>query len=301
MAGTVASPVIGVIGLGIMGLAMARNLASAGRSVIGFDTEASRLSEAEAAGVTAAASAGELAGEAELVMTSLPSDGALRAVVDQVVGAGARPSGQILVELSTLSPASKERERDRLALAGVGMLDCPVSGTGAQAASRDIVLLASGERDHYRRAQPIFADFAREAVYLGAFGNGMRMKLVANLLVAIHNVAAAEAILLGIRSGLEPETLVPVLASGAGGSRMLQLRGPMMVNGTFEPATMKLDVWQKDMALIADFVQRAGAAAPLFSATAPLYRKALDEGRGPQDTAAVYTILEKMAAGGRTG
>jgi 3-hydroxyisobutyrate dehydrogenase-like beta-hydroxyacid dehydrogenase len=286
---------VGMIGLGIMGSAMSANMVASGRTVIGFDPDSQRLGQARAGGVTGAGSIREVAERAAVLFTSLPSDAALSSVAREVVSAAIRPEAQTLVELSTLSLAAKQRERDALADAGVAMLDCPVSGTGAQAAARDIVLFVSGQREAYERVRPVFSSFARDAVYLGAFGNGMRMKLVANLLVAIHNVAAAEAILLGLRCGLDAETLVSTLAGGAGGSRMLQVRGPLMVRQSFEPATMKLDVWQKDMALIAEFAREEGVATPLFDATAPLYAAALAEGRGQQDTAAVYAILEKLS------
>jgi putative dehydrogenase len=289
---------IGVVGLGIMGSSIARHLAAVGRLVIGYDTDPRRLREAEAVGVAIAASTADLAARADLVLTSLPGATALDATVDAILS-GPHREGLIVAELSTLSLEDKLKAHARLADGGVAMLDCPISGTGAQAANRDIVLYVSGEQSAFERSRAAFADFSRDSVYLGAFGNGTRMKLVANLLVAIHNVAAAEALLLAVRAGLEPENLVKVLGSGAGGSRMLDLRGPMMLRNVFEPATMKLDVWQKDMRLIEEFAAAVGVATPLFSATAPLYERALRSGRGSEDTAAVYTVLEEMAGPAR--
>ncbi len=160
-----------------------------------------------------------------------------------------------------------------------------------------IVLLVSGDEAAARRCRRVFEDFSRSGIYLGAFGNGTKMKLVANLLVAVHNVAAAEAISLGIPCGLDPASLCETLCAGAGNSRMLELRGPMMVRSVYEPPTMKLDVWQKDMGLIAEFARDVGAATPLFDATAPLYRAAIAPGRGHQDTAAVRSALEALSVG----
>jgi 3-hydroxyisobutyrate dehydrogenase-like beta-hydroxyacid dehydrogenase len=288
-------PRIGFIGLGIMGSAMARNAFAAGATVTGYDPSPERLAEAAEMGIATLRSAAELTERVDIILSSLPSDAALESTVEAIVSAG-RPQGQLLVELSTLSLEAKERQRLRLAAAGVDMLDCPVSGTGAQAATRDIVLFASGKIESYRRVLPLLRSFARDAVFVGGFGNGMKMKLVANLLVAIHNVAAAEAILLGIHSGLAPETLVEILGSGAGGSRMLDVRGPLMVSERFEPPTMKLDIWQKDMRLIAEFARNAGVPTPLFAATSPLYARAVADGRGGEDTAAVYAVLKEMAA-----
>ena len=286
---------VGVIGLGIMGSSVARHLAADGRDVIGFDTDAARRQTLAGRGIRMVDSA-TAAAQADLLLTSLPSEQALETTVDAVVGAS-RPQDQILIELSTLSLQGKTRQSKRLAAAGVTMLDCPISGTGAQAAEKDIVLLVSGDEAVARRCQPVFEDFSRSAIYLGAFGNGTRMKFVANLLVAIHNVAAAEAISLGIHCGLDPATLCDVLSAGAGTSRMLEVRGPMMVREVYEPPTMKLDVWQKDMGLIKEFARAVGVATPLFDATAPLYRAAVAAGHGQEDTAAVRIALEALSSG----
>jgi 3-hydroxyisobutyrate dehydrogenase-like beta-hydroxyacid dehydrogenase len=285
---------IGVIGLGIMGSAVARRLAAAGREVIGFDIDPSRAQEIAEPRFRKAASSASAAEEADLLLTSLPAEDSLAAVVDAILGARRR-SDQALVELSTLSLACKRRELERLASAGVAMLDTPVSGTGAQAAAGDLVLYVSGDEAVSRRCLPVFADFSRKAIYLGAFGAGTKMKFVANLLVAVHNVAAAEAVSLGLRYGLDAVSLCEVLSAGAGQSRMLEIRGPMMVQGVYEPPTMKLDVWQKDMRLIEAFAHEAGVATPLFDATIPLYRAAVAQGHGQKDTAAVRLALEASA------
>lgn len=285
---------VGVIGLGIMGSSVARHLAAAGRQVIGFDTDGARRDAVAESQIRIANSAGEVTTDADLLLTSLPSDNALTITVDAILDARPRRD-QVLVELSTLSLPCKVRAFDRLAAAGVAMLDTPISGTGAQAAAGDIVLYVSGDKHVAERCEPTFADFSRRAIYLGAFGSGTRMKFVANLLVAIHNVAAAEALSLGLRCGLDPTTLCDVLGAGAGQSRILEVRGPMMVRDAYRPATMKLDVWQKDMRLIEDFARQIGAATPLFDATAPLYRAAIASGYGEEDTAAVRLVLDASA------
>jgi L-threonate 2-dehydrogenase len=141
----------------------------------------------------------------------------------------------------------------------------------------------------------VFARFARASHYLGAFGNGSRMKFVANLLVAIHNVASAEAMVLGIKAGLDPEAVVKVIADGAGTSRVFELRAPMMARGDYQPPSMKIDLWQKDMAVIGDFARSLGVATPLFAASAPIYNAAIGQGLGGDDTAAVCAVLEQMA------
>jgi L-threonate 2-dehydrogenase len=285
---------VGVIGLGIMGSAVARHLAAAGREVVGFDIDASRAEAVAGPRFRKAASVAAVAEEADLLLTSLPTEDALVAVIDGILGAPRRPS-QALVELSTLSLACKRREFERLAAAGIAMLDTPISGTGAQAAAGEAVLYASGEEEISRRCLAVFADFSRKVIYLGHFGAGTKTKFVANLLVAIHNVAAAEALSLGLRCGLDPASLCEVLSAGAGQSRMLEVRGPMMVQGVYEPPTMKLNVWQKDMQLIKAFADETGAPTPLFDATIPLYLAAVAEGHGQMDTAAVRLALEASA------
>ena len=141
----------------------------------------------------------------------------------------------------------------------------------------------------------VFKGFSRSQFTVGEFGNGMKMKLVANLLVAIHNVSTAEAILFGKQMGLDPKMIVDVVADGAGGSRMFQVRGPMMVNRTWDDATMKINVWQKDMAIIYEALRALSVPAPLFTACIPVYLAAMAQGHAMDDTAAVYAVLEKFA------
>jgi 3-hydroxyisobutyrate dehydrogenase-like beta-hydroxyacid dehydrogenase len=173
------------------------------------------------------------------------------------------------------------------------LLDCPLSGTGSQARSRDLVVYASGERRSYRRIVPVLDAIARAHYHVGPFGTGTKTKIVANLLVAIHNVAAAEALVLAKKAGLDAKTTLKVIADGAGSSRMLQVRGPMMVRGDYSKALMKLSLWRKDMDIIGAFARERGAATPLFDRTAPIY-DAATRGGAQRDTAAVYRVLESL-------
>ena len=199
------------------------------------------------------------------------------------------------METSTLPIEEKERARDTLAKKGVALLDCPLSGTGAQARAKDLVVYASGDRKAYARAEPFMPGFSRAHHYLGEFGNGSKMKFVANLMVAIHNVSAAEAFVLGMKAGLSPETIFKVQADSAGSSRMFQVRGPMMVAGKYDEATMKNELWQKDMKIIGEFAAKLGVPTPLFNASAAIYNATLSQGYGTADTAAVCAVLEAMA------
>jgi putative dehydrogenase len=287
-----ASTSVAVVGLGIMGGAIARNLLAEGIGVRGHDVDPARLELLKPNGI-AAQSAGEAARGAGLMLTSLPSVAALDATVASLVAAKA--SGLVVAELSTLPIAAKEAARAKLEAAGITLLDCPLSGTGAQAATRDLAVYASGARDAYDTAEPVFRRFARVSHYLGAFGNGSRMKFVANLLVAIHNVASAEAMVLGMKAGLDPDTIVKVIASGVGTSRVFELRAPLMAKDEYAP-TMKIDIWQKDMSIITEFAKSLGVPTPTFTASAPIYDAAQAAGFGGDDTAAVVKVLEARAA-----
>jgi 3-hydroxyisobutyrate dehydrogenase-like beta-hydroxyacid dehydrogenase len=286
-------PQIGLIGLGIMGSAMAGNIMRAGYPVIGYDVLPARRREHASAGGATARSAADVVRQAEVVISSLPSATALLDVAAET--ATVRVPPRILIETSTLPIAVKQEARGRLAPAGVTLLDCPVSGTGSQARAKDIVVYASGPQAAYRRVAPIMSAFARGHYYVGPFGAGSKTKFVANLLVAIHNVAAAEAMVLAMKAGLDPALTLKVIADGGGSSRMLQVRGPMMVRGDYSDVTMKLEVWQKDMTIIAEFAREIGCPTPLFATTAPFYTAALAAGRGAEDTGAVCAILEQMA------
>jgi putative dehydrogenase len=282
---------VGIVGLGIMGGAIARNLIERGWRVIGFDIEATKRSELASAKVVIADSLEVLTRDAPVIMTSLPTPAAVEAVAKTIAESG-QPS-RIVIELSTLTLADKLRFESILKKAGHIPLDCPLSGTGAQARMRDLIVYASGDSDAIARCVPLFADFAKQSADLGVFGNGSRMKFVANHLVAIHNVASAEAMILAERAGLDPKLVVEMVGPGAGGSRMFQLRAPMMVEGKYEPATMKVSTWKKDMAIIAEFADDVGCETPLFTLTQPVYAQALAMGFGDQDTAAVFEVLKR--------
>jgi 3-hydroxyisobutyrate dehydrogenase/glyoxylate/succinic semialdehyde reductase len=280
-----------MIGLGIMGGAIARNLVEREWRVIGFDTDPARCAELALANVTIADDAGRVARDAPIIMTSLPSPAAVESVANAIANSGQPP--RIVIELSTLTIADKLRFESILKKAGHIALDCPLSGTGAQAAMRDLVVYASGDSDAIAACAGLFGDFAKQSADLGAFGNGSRMKFVANHLVAIHNVATAEAMILAERAGLDPKMVVDMVGPGAGGSRMFQMRAPMMVKGVYEPATMKVSIWKKDMAIIAEFAEGLGVETPMFTLTQPVYTEAMTMGLGDQDTAAVFEVLKK--------
>jgi putative dehydrogenase len=285
--------VVGIIGLGIMGGSFARNLVDAGWHVVGYDIAPERRRAMARAGIEIAADAAEVARKAKTIITSLPSPKALAATVKTIVGA--KVPRRVIVEASTFTIEDKTSAETALRKAGHVMLDCPMSGTGAQAKVRDLVVYASGSSAEIKKLKPVFAGFTRAVYDVGPFGNGSRMKYVANLLVAIHNVASAEAMVLGIKSGLPPQLIFDLIKSGAGNSRVFELRAPMMVKNDYDDVTMKISVWQKDMDVIGGFARKIGVPTPMFDASSTIYTKARKSGHDDQDTAAVCAVLEKMA------
>ena len=284
---------VGIIGLGIMGGAMARNLVAAGWRVLGHDVAAVRCAELAQAGVTICPDAASVARAAPVLLLSLPSPAAVLATAETIAAAGLER--RVVIEASTLALKDKLAFEAVLRAAGHVALDCPISGTGAQAITRDLVIYASGDAQAIAALAPLFAGFSRAVHDVGAFGNGSRMKFVANLLVAIHNVASAEAMVLGVKAGLDPRQIVDLVTAGAGTSRVFELRAPMMAERHYQPASMRVEIWQKDMAIISQYAAELGCPTPLLSATMPIYASAMATGHAADDTAAVCAVLEAMA------
>ncbi|MDA0240140.1 MAG: NAD(P)-dependent oxidoreductase [Proteobacteria bacterium] len=291
-----ATNTVGVVGLGIMGSAFSTHLLKSGFSVVGFDVLADKLAQFETKGGKVVGSPQEVAEEADIVLTSLPSVAAFHGVFSGDDGLAAAGNEKLIVlECSTLTIADKIAGRDAIAAAGGTVLDCPISGTGSQAAAKDISVYISGDEDAYKTVVPVIEGFSRSQHYVGEFGNGSKMKFVANHLVHIHNVATAEAMVLGMKAGLDPQTIYDVIRDGAGNSRIFELRGPMMVKNNYDAVTMKMSVWQKDMDVIGDFAKEIGSPTPMFDAGVDIYLKALADGLAEKDTAAVCAVLEDMA------
>ena len=276
-----------------MGSAISANLVKAGFVVYGFDIDSKARARLEHAGGQSLGSTSAVATQTRVLLTSLPSLAAFRSVVAELTEQD--QGGLIVIETSTLPIAEKELARKQLAKSGAILLDCPLSGTGAQARTRDLSVYASGPKSAIAKVTKVFEGFARIHYNVGAFGAGSKLKFIANLLVAIHNVSSAEAVVMGLKAGIDPDLLVQVIGSGAGSSRMLQIRGPMMARADYNDATMKVELWQKDMQIITDFARELGTPTPLFSATVPIYNAAMAQGFGMQDTGAVCAVIEGMA------
>ena len=286
---------VGIVGVGIMGGAMAKNLRQAGFPIVAYDVSADALRRIEALGGVAARSPAEVAQAASVVITSLPTEAALRMAIggaDGIAGARANP---VVIEMSTMRLHIKQEMRALLAAAGKTLLDCPVSGTGAQAASKDLVVFASGDRAAYDSLGEVLPGMSRQQHYLGEFGAGSKMKYLANVLVNIHNVAAAEVFTLAGKAGMDLGTVFDVLKDSAGTSRMFQMRGPLMVDRAYGNPSARIGMFMKDLDIISEFAFDLRCPLPLFSVATQMYFAAFNEGRAEQDTAAVCAVVESLA------
>ena len=288
--GSTAEPV-GIVGVGLLGHAVATRLLATGHEVIGHDVVPERNAALQAAGGRAVDSIAEVVTAAEMICVVLPS---LATVEQAIVGAGgvldsARP-GQVIAQMSTISPDLTERLAREVATHDVHFLDCPVSGTSGMVASGDGILMVGGERAVYRRWRPLLEQVLPRAIYVGTAGQAMTVKLIANLLVGLHSAAAAEALGMARAAGLDPAVVLDILTSGAGSSRMLEVRGPMIVREEF-PAQMKLELFMKDLHLILEAGRSAGAALPLTTAAEGLFAAAVEAGHGAEDLAVVVKAL----------
>ncbi|HSK91448.1 MAG TPA: NAD(P)-dependent oxidoreductase [Euzebyales bacterium] len=290
---------VGMVGLGIMGSAMAGNLLADGFDVVGYDPVAEKVRAFADAGGRPAGSEREVAAGAEVVLISVASVAALQAVVrPDGLPAGAHDA-LVVAETGTMPLAVKEQARDALAGVGVPLLDCTLSGTGAQAARRDLVVYGSGDRDAFERARVVFDVIARSVHHLGEFGMGSKMKYIANLLVSIHNLSTAEAFVLARKAGLDLEQMFEVISDGVGSSRVFDVRGPMMVEGRYSPPQATVRMFMKDVAVIGEYAAQVGAPTPLFSAAAAYYNAAMGQGLAEEDPAALCAVLEGMAGAPR--
>ena len=289
-----ALPRIGMIGLGIMGSAMAKHLLVAGYRVTGYDIDAKARARLKKAGGLPQSSIESVVQRSDIVITSLPSAEAWHQVSQQISAAASQHTLplKILIETSTLLLADKVAGAKTLKSVGIATIDGPIIGTIEQLEARTWTIFASGSKKFYQQALPVLQTFTDATPYMGAFGAGTKMKLVANHLVAIYNVAYAESVTLARKMGLNPSDVLkhfgqsPILGTGVMRSRMA-----MMVARQYTPATMKVAVWQKDMAIIGDMAKTVNCPTPLFTASADIYTAAMAQGLALQDTASTAEVL----------
>lgn len=291
---------IGIIGLGIMGGTIARALLAAGHEVLGYDVDSARRRALRRAGGTPLVSCADVAREADALLTSLPSVGALRDVVSALAGVKPRQRGQILLETSTLPLPDKLEAAAMLRAQGRVMLDAPISGTATDRPAQTWIMYLSGPPAACRRVQPWLAHFTLDAPRVGAVGSGSKLKFAANHHVAILNVAVAEMVALCRKMGLDPRVALQHMGhSPYIGTGLMRIRMPMMLARRYQPATMKMGVWQKDMQIIADLAREIDCPTPLLSASAGVYTTAMAMGLAEQDTAATAEVWATLSASGR--
>ena len=279
-----------MIGLGIMGSAMSGHLMTHGFGVLGYDPSAEQVSAFNDNGGQPLESVRDVARRVPLVITSLPSSSAAEEVCRELAK-NALPR-LIVVETSTLSMDVKTSCQEMLAEVGATLLDCPLSGTGAQALNRDVVVYGSGDEAAFESVRNVLEAFSRRVVYVGAFGHGSIMKYVANLLVSIHNVSTAEAFALGVRAGLDPQQLWDTVRDGAGGSVIFDKRGKLMIHEQYLPATAKVSMFVKDVSIVREYARSLDLPTPLLDATVRVYDRAVDLGLADSDAAALLSFMK---------
>ncbi len=285
---------VGLVGLGLLGAAVASRLRAQGHEVVGHDVLPEKIHGLVALGGRGAPSAAAVARGAEVVCTLLPSLASVEEAIlgDSGIVAGA-PAGLTVIQMSTISPALTRRLAQEVGDRGLSFLDCPVSGTSGMVARGEGMIFVGGERPLAERWRPLLEAILPRAVYVGSAGQAMALKLVANLLVALNTAAAAEALLMAEKAGLDPSRVLDILAGGAATSRMLEVRGPLIIGREFPPQ-MKLDLFMKDLALITEAGEQVGAPLPLTRVAQQLYGAAQAAGHGGEDLAVVITALERL-------
>lgn len=285
---------ISIVGVGLLGTAVASRLLQGKFAVTGYDKRAEPLRALKARGLIAARSVAEAAAEAEAIFTILPS---LESVEAVILGSGGiletAARSATLIQMSTISPDLTRRLAKAALSKGIGFLDAPMSGTSAMVARGDCTIYVAGARARSDACLPIFNAIAKKTFYVGKAGMASLAKLATNLLVGLNTTALAEALVLGAKGGLAPALLLDLLKDSAAASKMVDVRGPLMARHRFD-AQMKVDLFLKDFKLILEEGRRLGVALPLTSITQQLATATAAAGRGEEDLAAVLTTLEKL-------
>jgi 3-hydroxyisobutyrate dehydrogenase len=287
---------VGVIGVGKIGLPIAANLIKSGYRVLGY--RRSSMAEFEKAGGIAARSPADIGAQADIVFSCLPSDAALDEVVQGPHGLvqSARP-GQIVVELGSYPLPVKQRQIAPLAAKGAIFIDGEMSGTPGMVAQRKGVVYLAGDADACRKAERVIGGFADSCLYFGAFGAASKVKLVNNLLVTVHIAAAAEAMALGLKAGVDVDLMIKAIATGSGGSTQFGIRAPWMAQRRFLPAQGTAVGLAHYFAMIEEFAATAGTATPIFDSAADIFRRGIALGLGEHDVAAMVDVVGSSPPG----
>lgn len=281
-------PTVGLIGIGQIGLPVAINLIQSGYQVVGY--RRSNIGPFTAAGGHPASSPAQVTREAKVILMCLPNEEAqLDALTDLM---GVLTPEHVIIELGTYRRSFKLAQADRLKSRGVRVLEAEISGSPPMVTQRRAAFYVGGEPQVYAECEPILAAITEHRFHLGAYGSAVIMKSIANYLLTIHTLAAAEAMNLGTRAGFDPKLVAQVISQGAGNSAMFSIRAPLMAERCFSPAPGPFATLEKYLELGQELVEETGAASPLFSAALPYFHRALTEGIGSEDIAAVIKLVE---------
>jgi 3-hydroxyisobutyrate dehydrogenase-like beta-hydroxyacid dehydrogenase len=286
---------VGVVGVGLLGSAVSGVLLEAGYPVVGHDVVPARLEALVARGGRGARSAAEVARGAPIVFTVLPTLESVEQAIAGPDGVLAGASAEtVIVQMSTISPDLAVRMAEAARARGAALLDAPVSGTSAMVARRDCVITVGGDRAAFEKCRFILEALARKVFHVGACGMGSYVKLVTNLVMGLNGVVLAEGLTLARRAGVDPGQMLEILRHGAAASKILEVRGPLMVEGRFD-AMMKVDLFLKDIRLMLEAAQALHVPLPLTGAMQQLYTAAFAAGQAKDDLATIVRVYEAMA------
>ena len=283
---------IGSIGLGAMGGSYAKFLIEDNYTVYGVDPDTQNAEIFTSLGGLLLNNISELVDKSNVIILSLPTVPIFKEVINEIEVNGKSNESKILIDMNTISLVDKIETKNKLEKLNINMVDAPVSGTGAQAKVKDIVVMSSGDKIIIDECEDIFRSFSKQNIYVGDFGNGIKFKILANLLVTVHNTVTAEALLLGQKAGLEEKMIYEVLNAGAATSVMLDKRMPLMINKNYEPATASMRIFLKDIDVITDYLKSNNLSSPTFEAAANLYNQSKENIPITHDTAAIYEQLK---------
>ena len=283
---------IGSIGLGAMGGSYAKFLIEDNYTVYGVDPDTQNAEIFRSLGGILLSNISNLIDKCNVIILSLPTVPIFKDVINEIEVNGKSNETKILIDMNTISLDDKIETKNKLEKLNINMIDAPVSGTGAQAKVKDIVVMSSGDKIIIDECEDIFRSFSKKNIYVGEFGNGIKFKILANLLVTVHNTVTAEALLLGQKAGLEEKMIYKVLNAGAATSVMLDKRMPLMINKNYEPATASMRIFLKDIDVITDYLKSNNLSSPTFEAAANLYYQSRENIPITYDTAAIYEQLK---------
>ncbi|MFC0397674.1 L-threonate dehydrogenase [Paraburkholderia rhizosphaerae] len=283
---------VGVIGLGAMGLGVARSLLRAGFTVHAYDLRSEVLQRFADEGGVAAASPAALGAASDIVITLVVNAQQTDAVLFGAEGAApAMKPGSVVLSSATVPPAFAIDLGRRLEAAGLLMLDAPVSGGAARAATGEMTMMTSGPTDAYDVCEDVLDAIAAKVYRLGAeHGIGSKVKIINQLLAGVHIAAAAEAMALGLREGVDPEMLYEVITHSAGNSWMFENRVPHILHGNYAPLSA-VDIFVKDLGLVLDTARMTKFPLPLSAAAHQMFMMASTAGYGGEDDSAVIKVF----------